>query len=167
MVDRQAEWIAENLGRPAMAPLGPDEIDRLAGLLREDHFPAGATVFRIGESPTRVGIVRRGAVELSLDLNGRRVVFQILRPGDAVGDIEGFLRMTPPEGIAMEDTLILTLDSVRFHRLLAERPRLALRWLTSVSSELVSYQARLEELLAGGLEAQIASVLLRRTDRGS
>jgi CRP-like cAMP-binding protein len=84
-----------------------------------------------------------------------------------VGDVGMFLRMTAPyEGTALENTLILTIDSVRFHRLLEERPRLAIRWLNSVSSRLVSYQARVMELLAGGLEAQIASVLVRRADHG-
>lgn len=167
MTQAHAEWIAQQLGRPELAPLGQDDIDELAGLLREEHFPPGTAVFRIGEPPTRVGIVRRGAIELSRELNGRRVVLQILRPGDAVGDVGMFLRMTAPyEGIALEDTLVLTIESVRFHRLLEERPRIAIRWLNSVSSRLVSYQTRLMEVLAGGLEAQIASVLVRRADRG-
>lgn len=166
-VERHAEWVAQHLGRPELAPLEPDDIAELATLLKEEHFPAGATVFRTGEPPTRIGIVRRGAVELSRDLNGRRVLLQILRPGDAVGDVGLFLRMTAPyEGIALENTLILTIDAVRFHRLLEERPRLAMRWLNSVSTRLVSYQTRLMEVLAGGLEAQIASVLVRRADRG-
>ncbi len=166
-VERHAEWVGQHLGRPELAPLDPDDIAELATLLKEEHFSAGATVFRTGEPPTRIGIVRRGAVELSRDLNGRRVVLQILRPGDAVGDVGLFLRMTAPyEGIALENTLILTIDSVRFHRLLEERPRLAMRWLNSVSSRLVSYQTRVMELLAGGLEAQIASVLVRRADHG-
>ena len=164
-MERHAEWVAQHLGRPELAPLEPDDIAELAALLKEEHFPAGSMVFGIGEPPTRIGIVRRGAVELSRELNGRRVVLQILRPGDAVGDVGLFLRMTAPyEGIALENTLILTIDSVRFHRLLEERPRLAMRWLNSVSSRLVSYQTRLMELLAGGLEAQIASVLVRRAD---
>jgi CRP-like cAMP-binding protein len=166
-VRQQAEWIAQQLGRPELAPLGPDDIEELAGLLREEHYPAGTTVFRTGDPPTRVGIIRRGAVELSRSLNGRRVVLQILQPGDAVGDIGIFLRITAPyEGVALEDTLILTVEAVRFHRLLEERPRLAMRWLNSVSSRLVSYQTRLTEVLAGGLEAQIASILIRRADRG-
>lgn len=164
---QHAEWIAQQLGRPELAPLGPDDIEELAGLLCEEHYPAGTTVFRTGDPPTRVGIIRRGAVELSRNLNGRRVVLQILRPGDAVGDIGIFLRITAPyEGIALEDTVILTIEAVRFHRLLEERPRIAMRWLNSVSSRLVSYQTRLTEVLAGGLEAQIASVLVRRADRG-
>jgi CRP/FNR family transcriptional regulator, cAMP and macrophage regulator len=166
-VQHHAEWIAQQLGRPEPAPLGSDDIAALAGLLKEEHYPTGTTVFRTGDPPNRVGIIRRGAVELSRDLNGRRVVLQILRPGDAVGDIGIFLRITAPyDGVALEDTLILTIEALRFHRLLEERPRIALRWLSSVSSRLVSYQTRLTEVLAGGLEAQIASVLVRRADRG-
>jgi CRP/FNR family transcriptional regulator, cAMP and macrophage regulator len=166
-VQQHAEWIAQALGRPELAPLGADDISELSGLLQEERYPTGTTVFRTGDPPNRVGIIRRGAVELSRELNGRRVVLQILRPGDAVGDIGIFLRITAPyDGVALEDTLILTIEAVRFHRLLEERPRIALRWLNSVSSRLVSYQTRLTEVLAGGLEAQIASVLVRRADRG-
>ena len=114
-----------------------------------------------------MGIVRKGAVELSRPLNGRRVVLQILGPGDVVGDVGVFLRLTAPyDGVALEDTVLLTVESVRFDGLLDEWPRLARRWMLSVSSRLISYQARLMELLAGGLEAQIASVFVRRAEHG-
>jgi CRP-like cAMP-binding protein len=166
-VDRQAEWIAQFFGRPELAPLRFDDIEELVALMREDRYLAGMPVFRMGEAPSRVGIVRSGAVELSRNLNGRRVVIQILRPGDAVGDVGLFLRMTAPyDGVALEDSVVLTFDSVSLHRLLEQRPRLAWRWLVSVSGRMVSYQDRLMELLAGGLEAQIASVLVRRAERG-
>lgn len=166
-MQRQAQWIARCFGRPELVPLGSDDIAELAALLREDRYPAGATVFRIGDAPARVGIVRHGAVELSRELNGRRVVLQILGTGDGVGDLGVFLRMTAPyDGIALEDTTILSIDSVAFHRLLEQQPRLARRWMTSVAGRLVSYQARLMEVLAGGLEAQVASVLVRRSERG-
>lgn len=167
MEGRHAEWIAQHLGRPEVAPLEADDIAELAGLLEEEEFAAGATVFRIGEPPAHIGIIRRGTVELSRILNGRRVVLQILHPGDVVGDVGVFLRMTSEcEAVALENTVILTIESVRFHRLLEERPRLAIRWLSSVAGRLVSYQTRVMEILAGDLEAQIASVLLRRADRG-
>jgi CRP/FNR family transcriptional regulator, cAMP and macrophage regulator len=166
-VERQAEWIAQSLGRPELAPLGPEDIRELAALLREERYPAGTTVFCMGEAPTRILIVRRGAIELSRILNGRRVVLQIMRPGGVMGDVGLFLRKTAPyDGVALEDTVILSLDSVRFHRLLEQRPQLAWRWLISVSGRLESYQSRLMELLAGGLEAQIASVLVRRAEHG-
>ena len=165
--DCQGEWIAQRVGRPELAPLGPHDIEELEALLSEERYPAGATIFHVGEAPTRIGIVRRGAVELSRMLSGRRVVVQILRPGDVVGDVGLILRMTSPyDGVALEDTVILTMDSLQFHRLLEERPRLARRWMVSISSRLVSYHSRVLELLAGSLEAQIASVLLGRAERG-
>jgi CRP/FNR family transcriptional regulator, cAMP and macrophage regulator len=78
-----------------------------------------------------------------------------------------FLRMTESfDAIALEDSRILSVDSLTLHRLLARRPQLAWRWMLSVSSRMASAQARLVELLAGGLEAQIALVLLGRADHG-
>src|SRR5581483_2266028 len=162
-----AQWVARHFGRPELAPLAPDDVAALAAVLREDHHPAGTRLFRMGDAPARIGIIRRGSVELSRTLNGRKVVVQILGAGDGVGDIGVFLRMTAPyDGATLADTALLSIDSLAFHRLLEERPRLARRWMLSVSGRLVSYQARLLEVLAGDLEAQITSVLVRRADRG-
>jgi CRP-like cAMP-binding protein len=164
---QHAEWIAQCLGRPELAPLDADDIAELALLVREERYPAGHVLFRIGDAPTRIGVVRHGAVALSRDRNGRRVVLHTLRSGEALGDIGVFLRMTAPyDGVALEDTLVLTIDSVEFHRLLEQRPHFALRWLNSLSCRLISYQGRLTELLAGDIEAQIASVLIRRSVGG-
>ena len=165
--DRHAEWIADWLGPAELAAAQSDDVDELAGLLREDHYLAGATVFRMGQAPTRVHIVRRGAIELSRNLGGRRVVLQILRPGDVVGDVSLFLRMQVPwDAVALEDSLILSADSLSLHRLLKERPGLTWRWLHSVSSRVAGFWNRVVELLAGGLEAQVATVLLRRAEHG-
>jgi CRP-like cAMP-binding protein len=166
--DRHTEWITEWLGPAELAaPVQSDDVDELAALLREDHYEAGATVFRMGQAPTRVHIVRRGAIELSRNLSGRRVVLQILRPGDVVGDVSLFLRMQVPwDAVALEDSLILSADSLGLHRLLKERPGLAWRWLHSVSGRVAGFWNRVVELLAGGLEAQVATVLLRRAEDG-
>ncbi len=167
VASRHAEWIAEWLGPADLAPLAPDDIRDLVVLLREDHYPAGSTVFRMGQAPTRVHIVRRGAIELSRNMKSGRVVIQILRPGDVLGDISLFLRMKVPwDAVALEDSLILSIDSLSLHRLLEQRPRLAWRWLHSVSTRVAGFWFRVVELLAGGLEAQVASVLVRRAEDG-
>ena len=165
---RQAAWIAEWLTPGELARLGAaDDIRALAALLREDHYPAGATVFKIGDAPTRIHIVRSGAIELSRHLKGRRVVLQILRPGDVFGDVSLFLRMRVPwDACALEDTVIYSFDSVSLYRLLEQRPRLAWAWLHSVSARVAGFWFRVVELLAGGLEAQVASVLIRRAEDG-
>jgi len=164
----RAAWIARHLGRldqPELAPLSPEDAAELAAELRDDEYDAGTFLFRTGEPPNRIHVVRRGAVELSCALNGRPVVLQILRAGDVVGDVPLFLRTTEPfDAIALEDSRVLSIDALTFNRLLARRPQLAWRWMLSVSSRMANAQARLVELLAGGLEAQIALVLLDRAD---
>jgi CRP/FNR family transcriptional regulator, cAMP and macrophage regulator len=164
---RQAAWIAQWLGPGDLAPVGPDDIRELTKILREDHYQAGETVFQIGQAPTRVNIVRSGAVELSRNIKGRRVVLQILQPGDIFGDVSLFLRIKVPwDAVALEDSVVLSVDSVSLYRLLEQRPRLAWRWLHSVSARVHGFWFRVVELLAGNLEAQVASVLIRRSEDG-
>ena len=164
---RHARWVAEWLSPADIADPAPDELHELLALLQEDHYPAGATVYSLGQAPTRIHIVRSGAVELSRTLRTGRVVIEVLRPGDVFGDISLFLRMKVPwDAVAIEDTLILSFDSLSLHRLLEQRPRLAWRWLHSVSARVAEFWFRVVELLAGGLEAQVAQVLVRRAEDG-
>jgi len=164
---RHAEWIANWLGPGDLAPLGPDDITELVALLREDHYATGDTVYKLGQAPTRVLIVRSGSIELSRTLNGRRATIQILRPGEVLGDISLFLRIAVPwDATAREESLILSIDSVSLHRLLEQRPRLLWRWLHSTSSRVAGFWFRVVELLAGGLEAQIAILLVRQAEDG-
>jgi CRP-like cAMP-binding protein len=167
VASRHVEWVAGWLGPGELTPFDSDDIRELGALLREDHYSAGATVFRIGEAPARVHIVRSGAIQLTRTLKGRKAVLQILLPGDVVGDISLFLRMQVPwDAVAVEDSLILSIDSVALHRLLKERPSLAWHWLHSVSGRVAGFWNRVIELLAGDLEAQVAFVLVRRAEHG-
>ena len=167
MSARHAEWIAEWLRPVELGPLGPDDIRELVALAQEDVYPAATSVYQMGQAPARIHIVRSGAIELSRQLKGRRVALQILRPGDVFGDISLFLRMTVPwDAVALEDTVILSFDSVALYRLLEQRPRLAWRWLHSVSARVAGFWFRVVELLAGGLEAQVAQVIVRRAEDG-
>jgi CRP/FNR family transcriptional regulator, cAMP and macrophage regulator len=164
---RQAAWISQWLTPGDLAPIGADDIRELAALLREDHYAAGAAVYTIGDAPSRINIVRSGAIELSRHAKGRRIVLQIHRPGDVFGDVSLFLRMRVPwDAVALEDTVIYSFESVSLYHLLEQRPRLAWAWLHSVSARVAGFWSRVVELLAGGLEAQVASVLVRRAEDG-
>src|SRR5581483_10049734 len=89
-----AAWIARCLGRAEWGPLASGDVAALAARLREDPYPAGTALFRPGQAPRRVHIVHSGAVELSRRLKDRKVVLQIVRSGDVVGDVPVFLRVT-------------------------------------------------------------------------
>jgi CRP-like cAMP-binding protein len=164
---RHAAWIARCLGRGALAPLGSDDIDALASELGETRHAGGTTVFRMGDLPGRVYIVRRGAIELARELHGRRATLQLLHPGDVFGDIPLFARMPLPfDARAIEDSVVLSIDSVTLWRILEQRPRLAHRWMVSIALRMAKIQARLVDLLAGGLQAQLASLLVREAEQG-
>ena len=66
---RHTGWLSDWLG-PGELPIQPEELEEFAALAREDHYAPGETVFRIGQAPTRVHIVRDGAIELSRLLKG-------------------------------------------------------------------------------------------------
>jgi CRP-like cAMP-binding protein len=164
---RHAAWIAKCVGRGELAPLGPDDVAELALLLGERAYPAGALLFRVGELPARVHIVRHGTVELSRKVGGRHGALQVLREGDVFGDVALLVRMTGPfDAKALTDCVVLSVDSVALFGLPEQRPRLAQRWLVSLAARMAATQARLVDLLAGGLDAQVASVLSREADHG-
>lgn len=165
---RHAAWIARCLGRGELAPLGPDDIDALAGELDESRHAGGTKVFTRGEVGARVFIVREGTIELTRSMHGRQIVLQLLRPGDVFGDIPLIARMPLPfDARALTDAVVLSIDSDTLWCILEQRPRLARRWMVSIALRMAEVQARLIDLLAGGLPAQLASVLVREAERGT
>jgi CRP-like cAMP-binding protein len=162
---RHSAWIARCLGRGASSPLAPSDLSALAELVGEQRFAGGQMIFRMGDGPARVRIIRSGSVELSRELHGRRVVLQVLRPGDVFGDIPMLVGMDEPyDARAIEDCVLLTIDADELVELLLRSPRLLHRWMGSVATRMAQVQNRLVDLLAGGLREQVASLLLREAE---
>jgi len=76
------------------------------------------------------------------------------------GDIQQLLEMPLPyTGRAVSEVTCLFLSQRAFEELLATRPAIARRWLSSVAQRLAASQARILALLGGSLTAQTASLL--------
>jgi len=166
-IESQSAWIARSLGRGELSPLPPEEVAALAAELGEVHYAGGSLVFREGEAPAMVHIVREGLVELGRVRDGRRVAVQVLHPGDVFGDVPLLLRhLEPFDARALVDSSVLSIDSVTLFGLLRSRPALAQRWLVSLAERMAGIQQRLLDLLAGSVDAQIASTLLREGGTG-
>lgn len=161
-VSHYRTWIACCLGRGKRAPLGENDIDQFVAEFGESRFAGGTFVFRQGEDAAQIHVVREGTLELSRVINGRRVALQLLHPGDVFGDVPAFLGEPEPlDARAVEDSAILSLDADSLFRLLQTRPLVAQRWIVSMAERMAGLQQRLGDLLAGGLDAQLASILLR------
>ncbi|WEV78166.1 Crp/Fnr family transcriptional regulator [Janibacter cremeus] len=158
---REALWISRCVGHAETTPLRPEDVEGLASFLHVRSLAAGEPLVRAGDEPTDVYIVRDGCLELAVRSAGRRIVIQILRPGDIDGDIQMLLgKAMPYETRAQTDTTCLMLEREAFERLLATHPQLSRRWLTSVSERLARSHSRLTNLLGQPLDVQVAQLLL-------
>lgn len=155
-------WIACCLGRGRRAPMGEEDLELLADQVGEQPYAGGTFVFRRGDPSAKIHVLRSGSLELSREIGGRPVALQILRPGDVFGDVPAFLGEDEPfDARALEDCTILSIDAAALFELLRTRPLVAQRWFISLAERMKGLQDRLVDVLAGGLEAQLASILLR------
>jgi len=165
---REAAWIARCVGRGASAPLTHDDIIAVAGSLGSAALPPGSVLFG-ADDPASAGvwIVREGRVELSVGSGRRRVVVGVLRPGDVEGDIPLLLgRPLPYAARAVDHTVCLHLPGPAFEHLLADRPAIGRRWLSSVAQRLAASHGRLIGMLGRPLPAQLAGLLIDEAAAG-
>ncbi len=162
---RYGSWLACCLSRGSKAPLSEGDVAQLASEIGERVVAGGTFVFRRGDPAAMIHVVREGCVELSRRVGNRRVTLQILHPGDVFGDVPAFLGDPEPfDARALEDTILLSIEASALFALLQTRPKIAQRWFVSLSERMAGLQGRLVDLLAGPLESQLASILLREAD---
>jgi CRP/FNR family transcriptional regulator, cAMP and macrophage regulator len=157
---REAAWVARCVGRADTAPLGEADLSALASYLTRRDAERGRVLFAAGKASQGVWIIRGGMVELAVGAGARRLVIQLLHPGDVDGDVELLLGMPfPYTARAVADTQYLFLDEQAFERLLREHPMVARRWLSSVAVRVASGQRRIVGLLGKSLTVQVARLL--------
>ena len=145
---------------------GQGDVDALADTLSPIELHAGQPLFAANASDSiGVWIIRSGQVELSVASGRKRVVVGVLRPGDVEGDIPLLLGLALPYAArAVDAVTCLHLTSPDYEQLLARRPAIARRWLSSVAQRLATSHERLIALLGRSLPAQVAGLLLDEAD---
>ena len=157
-------WVAQHLG-DANAPLSRGDAVALAEALSGRRVSAGTVVFHRDEHPGEVFIVESGQVALLRPRANQSSYLQRLGPGDVFGDVGLLLgHNAPVDALAIEDTTLLTVPESELMKLLSTRPTIAMRWMISMAKRLETLQDRLEELLAGPLDTQLATLLMRLAD---
>ena len=163
---RQAAWIARALGRGDLAPFSDDDVAELPASIGVRRIGAGTLLLQQGKPVRSIGIIQGGSVGLYHRAGLRRVMIQILREGDVLGDLPYFCKIDAPfTARSISDVTLLELEEEVLERLLATRPALSRRFLFSLASRLERMQRRLLELTQRDLRGQIASLLLDETER--
>ncbi len=153
-------WLAKCLGNSTASPLGEDDLEALLAVSRVRRVGADELLFARSEAIQDVYILEKGKVALTRTNSDRVPILQVLHAGDVFGDVGLFLgEPAPVDAVVLEDAVVLCISGPELVRLLSTRPRVAMRWMVSMAARLAESQNRLEELLAGPLDHQLASLL--------
>jgi CRP-like cAMP-binding protein len=144
-----------------LPPIESADVTALAKHLTVERYAGGMGVGE-EDSPVAVRIVYTGAVELLTTKTDREATVRILRQGDVMGDVEVLLH-TPAttRARALRDSVLLAVDPIAWRQLIGRRANLNYRWFVSMAQRISYLEQRLGDLLAGDLETQLASLLLR------
>lgn len=161
----RAAWLARCLGNAAHSPLGEEDLEEILAVATMERFAAGEVVFSRDDPSDQVFILERGKVALTRPHAERTPMLQILHPGDIFGDLAVLLgQRAPVDAVVLEDAELLTIPGDKLLWLVATRPRISLRWMVSIAGRLAAAQDRLEELLSGPLDYQLAALLRHAKD---
>lgn len=162
---RHAAWIARAVGRAELSPFSPEDIGELAQSIGVRRVPAGTRLLAQGKPVRFIGLIEEGEVELYRRVGLRRVVIQILRSGDMLGDVPYFCEKDAPfNARTLTDSVLILLDEPVLERLLRARPTLCRRFLYSLAARLERTQLRLLQLTRGDLRSQLAALLVDETE---
>ncbi len=116
--------------------------------LKELHlaFPAGAYVFRQGESGAEMFIIQEGKVEILVQQGPRGVPLAVLGEGDFFGEM-AVLEELPrtASARALTPCRLLRIDRATFDQLIRHDPEIAIRMLRKLCHRLRSVQPHLLE----------------------
>lgn len=161
----RASWLAQCLGNSSHSPLGQEDLEDILHVAELDSADAGEVVFSRSDETSQIFILETGKVALTRPSSDRTPMLQILNPGDIFGDLAVLLGTSAPvDAVVLEDARFLTIPGDKLLWLVSTRPRIALRWMVSIAGRLAATQDRLEELLAGPLDFQLASLLRHAGD---
>jgi CRP-like cAMP-binding protein len=163
--DPRHRWIALHMGVGATTPLSADDAAALVDIMTVRKAKAGEALFCRNDDLQQIFVLESGTVALARPNADRTAFLNLLGPGDVFGDVGQLTgKSAPVDAVVLEDATALSMDGEALLALMMTRPRVAMRWMASLAARLEVAQDRLEELLAGPLDYQLASMLLHLCD---
>jgi CRP-like cAMP-binding protein len=163
--------LREKLRRVRLFAGLPDEaLDRLAGFSRLLQLRRKHTLFSEGEPFRGMFVVLEGlAVVYKLSGEGRMLILEVCRPGDAMAEGPLFEERDagyPAHGRTTRDSEILFLPAADFRPFLRRHPELAWEMLKTFAARLKELSLRLEGVTLREVTSRVARYLLREIEAG-
>jgi CRP-like cAMP-binding protein len=149
---------------PSLSGIDPSELARLASAASVRSLARGAFVWRAGDTPLAMTVIRTGLLKISRVSSGGRVnLCGLFGPPESVGDVV-LLRGAPYPADAIVATEAVSLISIPRELVLevvSRCPALAISLACSVHKMLATLHDKIEILGAGAVEARLATALLK------
>ena len=150
----------EILGLPQFEGLSDDQISLVADLLEERNVAAGQDVFKEGDEPDGLYILRRGSLDVRIRVGeaDSDATVHVIREIEVFGEI-AFLDSAPRTATvgALEDSEVLFLSNRKYLELAVKEPgidHLVIRNIAgTLAGRLRDTDRRLKELIGGWDEA--------------
>jgi CRP/FNR family cyclic AMP-dependent transcriptional regulator len=138
------------------------ELERLAPLLHERGFPAGATVLTAEQPGEAVYVLLRGSVKVHpLTPDGAEVILGVLGPGEVVGEMSLADSLGRSASVTtLEESTLLWIDRATFRTGIEGSPVLARNLADILSRRVRLANARLLSLATLDVSGRVASQIL-------
>jgi CRP/FNR family transcriptional regulator, cyclic AMP receptor protein len=140
----------------------PHELERLAPLLHERSFPAGASVLTAEQPGEAVYVVLRGSVKVHLlTPDGAEVILAVLGPGEVVGEMSLADSLGRSASVTtLEESIFVWIDRTIFRSGIEGSPVLARNLADILSRRMRLANAHLLSLAALDVPGRVASQML-------
>lgn len=147
---------------PVFNQLTSEEMDEVIEIIRPARYEKGETIQFAGESKSRLLVLNRGKAKISrTSPDGREQIIRVLEPGDFTGELSVFTDSSPNNDItALEPSSFCTIDGSSLKCLLAQRPHLALKFVSELSEKLNSAEQQLESVSLQTIDQRLAKTIL-------
>ncbi len=168
MSDNHTEGYATELARvPLFEHVPPQDLLRLAALVRERHFGRDAVVFQHGQRADCIYVLTAGSVKLlRTSPDGRQQILHVVEGPDTFGEGAVFAGgIFPAHAVTMEacDCLIMPREALIDQ--LRQYPETAMSLLASMSMRLRHFVQVIEDLSLRDVSSRVARYLLAESQR--
>ena len=166
-----SEWGGETLTLktiPFLAGASPRALARIRSSTKLVAYPAGATVFKEGDLPTHLCVIKEGAVDIVDVLpDGREETLRTLRRGQLLGEL-GILggHARSASARASEDSEIWEIEREAFIDVYKHEPGVGMEIAQVMATYLLDIDAIAEDLLFLDLRGRLAKRLVTLADVG-
>jgi CRP/FNR family transcriptional regulator len=149
---------------PSLAGATPEDIERMASQASVRTLKRGAFLWRAGDTPRNLTVIRSGLIKLSRTSgNGRTHLCGLFGAPESIGDLV-LLRGAPYPASAIVATgtaCVVTMPRELVLEAIARRPELVESLTCGIHKKLLALHDNIEILGAGSVDARLATALLK------